>query len=176
MYLYEWKQLCISHEHDSIEASWECSGSLGDFKFPEDHTSDCRSFNRLGFEMHRMHFAMLIWSNYKNVISLLLIWFSVLIQGPKLLSKYQVKACPTLQSSPDVHLFKRVKTGLLYLLKKRIYFASEVSTPYFYVIGKYNFFQLIIKSGGGGCQIFYFLCGHSKFCKYRKSKLGYNFL
>ncbi|KAF4790144.1 FAST kinase domain-containing protein 3, mitochondrial [Turdus rufiventris] len=55
-------------------------------------------------------------------------------EGPKLLSKYQVKACPTLHSSPDVHLFKRVKTGLLYLLKKRIYFASEVSTPYFYVV------------------------------------------
>ncbi|RLW13084.1 hypothetical protein DV515_00000002 [Chloebia gouldiae] len=55
-------------------------------------------------------------------------------EGPKLLSKYQVKAFPTPQSSPDVHLFKRVKTGLLYLLKKRIYFASEVSTPYFYVV------------------------------------------
>ncbi|NWS90507.1 FAKD3 protein, partial [Toxostoma redivivum] len=55
-------------------------------------------------------------------------------KGPKLLSKYQVKAYPTPHSSPDVHLFKRVKKGLLYLLKKRIYFASEVSTPYFYVI------------------------------------------
>ncbi|XP_041267726.1 FAST kinase domain-containing protein 3, mitochondrial [Onychostruthus taczanowskii] len=55
-------------------------------------------------------------------------------EGPKLLSKYQVKAFPTPQSSPDVHLIKRVKTGLLYLLKKRIYFASEVSTPYFYVV------------------------------------------
>ncbi|NWT91652.1 FAKD3 protein, partial [Urocynchramus pylzowi] len=55
-------------------------------------------------------------------------------EGPKLLSKYQVKAFPMPQSSPDVHLFKRVKTGLLYLLKKRIYFASAVSTPYFYVI------------------------------------------
>lgn len=73
------------------------------------------------------------------------IWFSVLIQGPKLLSKYQVKACSLPHSSPDVHLFKRVKTGLLYLLKKRIYFASEVSTPYFYVVGKYHFFQLVIK-------------------------------
>lgn len=29
---------------------------------------------------------------------------------------------------------KRVKAGLLYLLKKRIYFASEVSTPYFYTV------------------------------------------
>ncbi|NXM50355.1 FAKD3 protein, partial [Gymnorhina tibicen] len=55
-------------------------------------------------------------------------------EGPKLLSKYQIKAFSTLHSSPDVHLFKRVKTGLLYLLKKRIYFASEVSTPYFYVV------------------------------------------
>ncbi|NXU98877.1 FAKD3 protein, partial [Cettia cetti] len=55
-------------------------------------------------------------------------------EGPKLLSKYQVKACPTPHSSPDAHLFKRVKTGLLHLLKKRIYFASEVSTPYFYVV------------------------------------------
>ncbi|NWU41736.1 FAKD3 protein, partial [Hylia prasina] len=55
-------------------------------------------------------------------------------EGPKLLSKCQVKACPMPHSSPDVHLFKRVKAGLLYLLKKRIYFASEVSTPYFYVV------------------------------------------
>ncbi|NWH35810.1 FAKD3 protein, partial [Chloropsis hardwickii] len=55
-------------------------------------------------------------------------------EGPKLLSKYQVKVFPMPQSSPDVHLFKRVKTGLLHLLKKRIYFASEVSTPYFYVV------------------------------------------
>ncbi|NXO82760.1 FAKD3 protein, partial [Sitta europaea] len=55
-------------------------------------------------------------------------------EGPKLLPKYQVKACPMPHSSPDVHLFKRVKTGLLYLLKKRIYFASEVSTPYFYIV------------------------------------------
>ncbi|NWV75060.1 FAKD3 protein, partial [Dasyornis broadbenti] len=55
-------------------------------------------------------------------------------EGPKLLSKYQVKTFPTPHRSPDVDLFKRVKTGLLYLLKKRIYFASEVSTPYFYVV------------------------------------------
>ncbi|NXB22773.1 FAKD3 protein, partial [Rhagologus leucostigma] len=55
-------------------------------------------------------------------------------EGPKLLSKYRIKAFPTPHSSPDVHLLKRVKTGLLYLLKKRIYFASEVSTPYFYVV------------------------------------------
>ncbi|NXR62054.1 FAKD3 protein, partial [Rhadina sibilatrix] len=55
-------------------------------------------------------------------------------EGPKLLSKYQVKACSTPHSSPDVHLFKRVKRGLLHLLKKRLYFASEVSTPYFYVV------------------------------------------
>ncbi|NXH43708.1 FAKD3 protein, partial [Dicaeum eximium] len=55
-------------------------------------------------------------------------------EGPKLLSKYQTKAFPTPHSSPDVHLFRRVKKGLLYLLKKRIYFASEVSTPYFYVV------------------------------------------
>ncbi|NWW71418.1 FAKD3 protein, partial [Climacteris rufus] len=55
-------------------------------------------------------------------------------EGPKLLSKYQVKAFSTSHSSPDVHLFKRVKAGLLYLLKKRTYFASEVSTPYFYIV------------------------------------------
>ncbi|KFO84037.1 FAST kinase domain-containing protein 3 [Buceros rhinoceros silvestris] len=55
-------------------------------------------------------------------------------EGPKLLPKYQVKAFLTPHSSLDVHLLKRVKTGLLYLLKKRIYFASEVSTPYFYTI------------------------------------------
>ncbi|XP_051654958.1 FAST kinase domain-containing protein 3, mitochondrial [Manacus candei] len=55
-------------------------------------------------------------------------------EGPKLLPKYQVKAFPMPHSSCDVHLLKRVKTGLLYLLKKRIYFASEVSTPYFYAV------------------------------------------
>ncbi|KFW65671.1 FAST kinase domain-containing protein 3 [Pygoscelis adeliae] len=55
-------------------------------------------------------------------------------EGPKLLPKYQVKAFLTSHSSLDVHLLKRVKTGLLYLLKKRIYFASEVSTPYFYTV------------------------------------------
>ncbi|NXA14470.1 FAKD3 protein, partial [Sapayoa aenigma] len=55
-------------------------------------------------------------------------------EGPKLPPKYQVKAFPMPHNSCDVHLLKRVKTGLLYLLKKRIYFASEVSTPYFYAI------------------------------------------
>ncbi|NXI98906.1 FAKD3 protein, partial [Psophia crepitans] len=55
-------------------------------------------------------------------------------EGPKLLPKYQVKAFLMPHSSLDVHLLKRVKTGLLYLLKKRIYFASEVSTPYFYTV------------------------------------------
>ncbi|NXD80440.1 FAKD3 protein, partial [Halcyon senegalensis] len=55
-------------------------------------------------------------------------------EGPKLLSKYQVKAFLMSHNSLDVHLLKRVKTGLLYLLKKRIYFASEVSTPYFYTV------------------------------------------
>ncbi|NXF76009.1 FAKD3 protein, partial [Sclerurus mexicanus] len=55
-------------------------------------------------------------------------------EGPKLLPKYQVKAFPVPHSSRDMHLLKRVKTGLLYLLKKRIYFASDVSTPYFYAV------------------------------------------
>ncbi|NWX46988.1 FAKD3 protein, partial [Steatornis caripensis] len=55
-------------------------------------------------------------------------------EGPKLLPKYQVKAFLTPHGSLDVHLLKRVKTGLLYLLKKRIYFASEVSTPYCYTV------------------------------------------
>ncbi|NWR61038.1 FAKD3 protein, partial [Bucorvus abyssinicus] len=55
-------------------------------------------------------------------------------EGPKLLPRYRVKAFLTPRSSLDVHLLKRVKTGLLYLLKKRIYFASEVSTPYFYTV------------------------------------------
>ncbi|XP_030343884.1 FAST kinase domain-containing protein 3, mitochondrial [Strigops habroptila] len=55
-------------------------------------------------------------------------------EGPKLLPKYQVKAFLTSQSSLDVHLLKRVKAGLLYLLKKRMYFSSEVSTPYFYTL------------------------------------------
>ncbi|KFQ66492.1 FAST kinase domain-containing protein 3 [Phaethon lepturus] len=55
-------------------------------------------------------------------------------EGPKLLPKYQVKAFLRPHGSLDVHLLKRVKTGLLYLLKKSIYFASEVSTPYFYKV------------------------------------------
>ncbi|KFO70718.1 FAST kinase domain-containing protein 3, partial [Cuculus canorus] len=55
-------------------------------------------------------------------------------EGPKLLPKYKVKAFLTPRSSLDFYLLKRVKTGLLYLLKKRIYFASEVSTPYFYAV------------------------------------------
>ncbi|KFQ19434.1 FAST kinase domain-containing protein 3 [Merops nubicus] len=55
-------------------------------------------------------------------------------EGPKLLPKYHVKAFLTTHSSLEVHLLKRVKMGLLYLLKKRIYFASEVLTPYFYTI------------------------------------------
>uniref|UniRef100_A0A8D0FWU8 FAST kinase domains 3 n=1 Tax=Strix occidentalis caurina TaxID=311401 RepID=A0A8D0FWU8_STROC len=57
-------------------------------------------------------------------------------EGPKLLPKYQVKAFFMPHSSLDVHLLKRVKAGLLYLLKKRTYFASGVSTPYFYMVGK----------------------------------------
>ncbi|NXT76950.1 FAKD3 protein, partial [Zapornia atra] len=55
-------------------------------------------------------------------------------EGPRLLPQYQVKAFFMPHSSLDVHLLKRVKTGLLYLLKKRIYFASGVSTPYFYTV------------------------------------------
>ncbi|XP_010172280.1 FAST kinase domain-containing protein 3, mitochondrial [Antrostomus carolinensis] len=55
-------------------------------------------------------------------------------EGPRLFPKYKVKAFFMPHSSLDVHLLKRVKTGLLYLLKKRIYFASEVSTPYFYTV------------------------------------------
>nr|XP_005024928.3 FAST kinase domain-containing protein 3, mitochondrial [Anas platyrhynchos] len=55
-------------------------------------------------------------------------------QGPKLLPKYQVKAFLTPHCSLDFHLLKRVKAGLLYLLKERMYFASEVSTPYFYIV------------------------------------------
>ncbi|KFV02324.1 FAST kinase domain-containing protein 3, partial [Tauraco erythrolophus] len=55
-------------------------------------------------------------------------------EGPKLLPKYQVKAFLTPHSSLDVHLLKKVKTGLLYLLKKRIYFSSDVLTPYFYIV------------------------------------------
>uniref|UniRef100_A0A8C0I747 FAST kinase domains 3 n=1 Tax=Bubo bubo TaxID=30461 RepID=A0A8C0I747_BUBBB len=57
-------------------------------------------------------------------------------KGPKLLPKYQVKAFFMPHGSLDVHLLKRVRAGLLYLLKKRTYFASEVSTPYFYMVGK----------------------------------------
>ncbi|NWI53728.1 FAKD3 protein, partial [Calyptomena viridis] len=62
------------------------------------------------------------------------LFLTVTLEGPKLLPKYQVKAFPMPNSSCDVHLLKRVKTGLLYLLKKRMYFASEVLTPYFYAV------------------------------------------
>ncbi|NXG51705.1 FAKD3 protein, partial [Psilopogon haemacephalus] len=55
-------------------------------------------------------------------------------EGPKLPPKYQVKGFLMPHSSLDHHLLKRVKSGLLHLLKKRTYFASEVSTPYFYVV------------------------------------------
>ncbi|XP_052559866.1 FAST kinase domain-containing protein 3, mitochondrial isoform X4 [Tympanuchus pallidicinctus] len=55
-------------------------------------------------------------------------------KGPKLLPKYQVNTFLTTHGFLDVHLFKKVKSGLLYLLKKRIYFSSEVSTPYFYTV------------------------------------------
>ncbi|KAM9387273.1 FAST kinase domain-containing protein 3, mitochondrial [Phaethornis superciliosus] len=55
-------------------------------------------------------------------------------EGPKLLPKYQVKKFLTRHNSLDIHLLKRVKTGLLYLLKKRKYFAPEVLTPYFYTV------------------------------------------
>ncbi|XP_065609385.1 FAST kinase domain-containing protein 3, mitochondrial [Cyrtonyx montezumae] len=55
-------------------------------------------------------------------------------EGPKLLPKYQVNAFLTTHCFLDVHLFKKVRSGLLYLLKKRIYFLSEVSTPYFYTV------------------------------------------
>ncbi|NXN07378.1 FAKD3 protein, partial [Indicator maculatus] len=55
-------------------------------------------------------------------------------EGPKLLPKNQLKGFVMPRSSMDVHLLKRVKSGLLYLLKKRTYFASRVSTPYFYKV------------------------------------------
>ncbi|NWS73249.1 FAKD3 protein, partial [Crotophaga sulcirostris] len=55
-------------------------------------------------------------------------------EGPRLLPKYQVKAFLMPHSSLDFHLLKKVKNGLFYLLKKRIYFASEVSTPYCYTV------------------------------------------
>ncbi|XP_064016882.1 FAST kinase domain-containing protein 3, mitochondrial [Pogoniulus pusillus] len=55
-------------------------------------------------------------------------------KGPKLLPKYQVKSFVMPHSSLDVHLLGRVKAGLLHLLKKRAYFASKVSTPYFYIV------------------------------------------
>lgn len=55
-------------------------------------------------------------------------------EGPKLLPKYQVNAFLTTHCFLDVHLFRKVKSGLLYLLKKGMYFSSEVSTPYFYTV------------------------------------------
>ncbi|XP_015709886.1 FAST kinase domain-containing protein 3, mitochondrial [Coturnix japonica] len=55
-------------------------------------------------------------------------------QGPRLLPKYQVNAFLTTHCFLDVHLFKKVKSGLLYLLKERLYFSSRVSTPYFYTV------------------------------------------
>ncbi|XP_072184764.1 FAST kinase domain-containing protein 3, mitochondrial [Excalfactoria chinensis] len=55
-------------------------------------------------------------------------------QGPRLLPKYQVNAFLTTHCFLDVHLFKKVKSGLLYLLKKRLYFSSQASTLYFYTV------------------------------------------
>ncbi|XP_062986257.1 FAST kinase domain-containing protein 3, mitochondrial [Elgaria multicarinata webbii] len=59
-------------------------------------------------------------------------------EGPKLLSKYQVRSFLTpgqsLESSVDIHLYSRVKAGLIDLLGARIYFASHVLTPYCYTL------------------------------------------
>ncbi|KAM7175656.1 FAST kinase domain-containing protein 3, mitochondrial isoform 3-T4 [Macrochelys suwanniensis] len=59
-------------------------------------------------------------------------------EGPKLLPKYRVKSFlipgRSLESSVDVHLYNRVKTGLVDLLGTRMYFASHVLTPYCYTL------------------------------------------
>ncbi|XP_075777611.1 FAST kinase domain-containing protein 3, mitochondrial [Pelodiscus sinensis] len=59
-------------------------------------------------------------------------------EGPKLLPKYRVKSFlipgRSVESSVDVHLYNRVKNGLVDLLGTRMYFASHVLTPYCYTL------------------------------------------
>ncbi|XP_053570491.1 FAST kinase domain-containing protein 3, mitochondrial [Bombina bombina] len=59
-------------------------------------------------------------------------------EGPKLLPKYRVKSFSapghSLETMVDVHLYNRVKSGLTDLLGARMYFASNVLTPYCYTI------------------------------------------
>ncbi|XP_030061255.1 FAST kinase domain-containing protein 3, mitochondrial [Microcaecilia unicolor] len=59
-------------------------------------------------------------------------------EGPKLLPKYRVKTFlipgRSLETPVDLHLYNRVKTGLIDLLGARMYFASHVLTPYCYTL------------------------------------------
>ncbi|MEE6465575.1 hypothetical protein FKM82_006600 [Ascaphus truei] len=55
-------------------------------------------------------------------------------EGPRLLPKYRVKSFSTLETMVNVHLYNRVKSGLIDLLGARMYFASHVLTPYCYIL------------------------------------------
>ncbi|KAM4705073.1 FAST kinase domain-containing protein 3, mitochondrial [Rhinophrynus dorsalis] len=59
-------------------------------------------------------------------------------EGPRLLPKYRVKSFATsgcsLETMVDVHLYNRVKSGLIDLLGARMYFASHVLSPYCYTL------------------------------------------
>ncbi|XP_069469827.1 FAST kinase domain-containing protein 3, mitochondrial [Ambystoma mexicanum] len=59
-------------------------------------------------------------------------------EGPRLLPKYRVKTFLThgcsLESSVDLQLYHKVKSGLIELLGARMYFASHVLTPYCYTL------------------------------------------
>ncbi|XP_053323954.1 FAST kinase domain-containing protein 3, mitochondrial [Spea bombifrons] len=59
-------------------------------------------------------------------------------EGPTLLPKYRLKTFSTtgcsLESPVDVHLYNRVKSGLVDLLGARMYFASHVQSPYCYTL------------------------------------------
>ncbi|XP_012819835.1 FAST kinase domain-containing protein 3, mitochondrial isoform X1 [Xenopus tropicalis] len=59
-------------------------------------------------------------------------------EGPRLLPKYRVKSFSasgqSLETMVDVHLYNRVKSGLIDLLGARMYFASHVLSPYCYTL------------------------------------------
>uniref|UniRef100_J3SEE0 FAST kinase domain-containing protein 3-like n=2 Tax=Crotalus adamanteus TaxID=8729 RepID=J3SEE0_CROAD len=59
-------------------------------------------------------------------------------KNPRLLLDNQVKSfytrCESIESKVDLHLFNRVKTGMIGLLGSQKYFAYNVLTPYHYTI------------------------------------------
>uniref|UniRef100_A0A8C5MBT0 FAST kinase domains 3 n=1 Tax=Leptobrachium leishanense TaxID=445787 RepID=A0A8C5MBT0_9ANUR len=59
-------------------------------------------------------------------------------EGPTLLPKYRLKSFSapgfSFETAMDVHLYDRVKSGLVDLLGARLYFASNVPSPYCYTL------------------------------------------